>query len=293
MLDYSMRYPEWLKKPIPKNANNLHIRKYLAESLHTVCEAALCPNRGECFAKKTVTFLILGEACTRRCRFCAVTQGSPQPVDPDEAQKIAAAARRLELQHVVITSVTRDDLPDGGAGHFAAVVTAVRMELPAAAIEILTPDFQGDITALKKALSAKPDVFNHNVETVPRLYAEIRPQANYRRSLSVLQNAKQITGPNILTKSGLMLGLGETADEIRAVLRDLKDSGVDIVTLGQYLAPSQKHYPVRKFIPPAGFAEYKEYGEKELGFRAVFAGPLVRSSYMAGEVYAATGCGKK
>ena len=276
-----MRYPAWLKKNTPKSANNLHIRRYLDKSLHTVCESALCPNRGECFAARTVTFLILGPACTRRCRFCAVTQAVPEPVDADEPQKIAAAARKLGLQYVVITSVTRDDLPDGGAAHFAAAILAVRQELPRAAVEVLTPDFQGDTAALDTVLAAKPAVFNHNIETVPRLYAAVRPQADYARSLKILSRAARSGLP---VKSGLMLGLGETAVEIKSTLRDLKDTGVSIVTLGQYLPPSKAHYPVQEFIHPDRFAEYKEYGEKELGFKAVFSGPFVRSSYRAGEI---------
>jgi lipoic acid synthetase len=276
-----MRYPAWLKKNIPKSANNLRVRKYLTESLHTVCESALCPNRGECFAARTVTFLILGSACTRRCRFCAVAKAAPEPVDADEPRKIAEAARQLGLRYVVITSVTRDDLPDGGAAHFAAAILAARQFLPRAAVEVLTPDFQGAPSALDTVLAARPAVFNHNIETVPRLYAEIRPQADYQRSLRVLRHATQ---SGILAKSGLMLGFGETEAEVKSALRDLKNNGVSIVTLGQYLPPSKKHYPLREFVHPDQFAEYKEYGEKELGFKAVFSGPFVRSSYRAGEV---------
>jgi lipoic acid synthetase len=276
-----MRYPAWLKKNVPKSANNLRVREYLDKSLHTVCESALCPNRGECFARKTVTFLILGAACTRRCRFCAVTKAAPEPVDATEPQKIAVAARKLGLQYVVITSVTRDDLPDGGAAHFAAAILAVRQSLPRAAVEVLTPDFLGDTAALDAVLAARPAIFNHNIETVPRLYAQVRPQADYRRSLKMLNHAARTGLP---VKSGLMLGLGETETEIKTVLRDLKDTGVSIVTLGQYLPPSKTHYPVREFIHPDEFAEYKEYGEKELGFKTVFAAPFVRSSYRAGEI---------
>ncbi|MDR1452874.1 MAG: lipoyl synthase [Candidatus Margulisbacteria bacterium] len=277
----SMRYPVWLKKNIPKSAPNLRIRGYFDETVHTVCESALCPNRGECFAARTVTFLILGAACTRRCRFCAVRQAAPEPVDADEPRKIAAAARKLGLRYVVITSVTRDDLPDGGAAHFAAAILAARQELPRAAVEVLTPDFQGDLTALDTVLAARPAVYNHNIETVPRLYAAVRPRADYRRSLKILDHAARTGLP---VKSGLMLGLGETETEIKLTLRDLKNAGVSIVTLGQYLPPSKKHYPVQDFIRPGKFTEYKTYGEKELGFRTVFAGPLVRSSYRAGEI---------
>jgi lipoic acid synthetase len=277
-----MRYPAWLKKNIPKSANNLRIRARLDKSVQTVCESALCPNRGECFAARTVTFLILGPACTRRCRFCAVTQDMPRPVAADEPQKIAAAARELGLRYVVITSVTRDDLPDGGAAHFAAAILAVRQELPRAAVEVLTPDFQGNLAALDTVLASEPAVFNHNIETVPRLYAAVRPQADYHRSLKILDHAARTGLP---VKSGLMLGLGETEAEIKTTLRDLKNAGVSIVTFGQYLPPSKKHYPVQEFIHPDKFAEYKTYGEKELGFKAVFSAPFVRSSYRAGEVY--------
>ena len=273
-----MRYPEWLKKSVPKSANNLRIRQYLDDSIHTVCESALCPNRGECFAEKTVTFLILGNTCTRRCSFCAIAKAAPEPLDMSEPEKVAKAAQKLGLKHVVITSVTRDDLPDGGAEHFARTIPAVRKVLPSATIEVLTPDFQGNIAALNTVLSALPDVFNHNVETVPRLYLDIRPQANYQRSLKILAQA---AASGILTKSGLMLGLGETAEEIKTVFQDLKDHGVKIVTLGQYLAPAKEHYPVQEFIHPDKFIEYKNYGEKELGLKAVFAGPFVRSSYLA------------
>ncbi|GBR75594.1 lipoyl synthase [Candidatus Termititenax persephonae] len=277
-----MAYPSWLKKNVPKSAAGLRIRAYLDDSLRTVCESALCPNRGECFARRTVTFLLLGGVCTRGCRFCAVTKAAPEPVDADEPQKIAQAARKLGLRHIVITSVTRDDLPDGGAAHFAAAILAARQGLPRAAVEVLTPDFQGSLGALDKVLAASPDVFNHNVETVPRLYAAIRPQADYQRSLNILRHAAQ---SGILTKTGLMLGLGETEAEIKSTLQDLKDSGASIVTLGQYLPPSPKHYPVQEFVHPDKFAEYQEYGEKELGFKAVFSGPFVRSSYRAAEVY--------
>lgn len=273
-----MRYPVWLKKSVPKAANNLRLRQYLDDSLHTVCESALCPNRGECFAQKTVTFLLLGNSCTRHCSFCAIAKGRPEQVAAAEPEKIAAAAQKLELEHIVITSVTRDDLPDGGAEHFAKTILAIRQKLPAATIEVLTPDFQGNLSALNTILLARPTVFNHNVETVPRLYKEVRPQADFSRSLTLLKTA---AAAGILTKSGLMLGLGETEIEISSVLQELKDHGVSIVTLGQYLAPSKEHYPVKEFVSPAKFTEYKNYVEKELGFKAVFAGPLVRSSYLA------------
>jgi len=285
-----MRYPQWLKKSVPKSANNLRIRQYLDASVQTVCESALCPNRGECFAKKTVTFLILGDVCTRNCTFCAVTKAIPRPPDTAEPEKVAEAAQKLGLRHAVVTSVTRDDLPDGGAEYFVKTIQAIRRTLPGIAVEVLTPDFQGNISALDAVLAARPDVFNHNIETVPRLYPSVRPQADYQRSLKILRSA---AGSGVLTKSGMMLGLGETAAEIKSVLQDLQACGVAIVTLGQYLAPSKNHYPVREFIHPDKFAEYKVYGEKELGFKNVFAGPFVRSSYRAGEVYGAAGDGKK
>jgi lipoic acid synthetase len=249
-------------------------------ALPTVCESALCPNRGECFAQKTVTFLLLGGSCTRRCRFCAVSQAPPETVDSGEPKKVALAAAKLGLKHIVLTSVTRDDLPDGGAAHFARTIRAVKKILPRATVEALTPDFQGKLSALDAVLAARPAVFNHNIETVPRLYPAIRPQAGYIRSLKILARAAE----NTLTKSGLMLGLGETETELKSALKDLKNAGVSILTLGQYLPPSKTHCPVRKFIPPAKFAEYKEYGEKTLGFQFVFAGPFVRSSYLAKEV---------
>ncbi|GBR77450.1 lipoyl synthase [Candidatus Termititenax dinenymphae] len=208
-------------------------------------------------------------------------KGLPEPLDASEPEKIAEAAQRLQLAHIVITSVTRDDLPDGGAEHFARTILAVRAVLPQSTIEVLTPDFQGNFSALDVVLSAKPDVFNHNVETVPRLYAQVRPQADYAQSLKVLKHTAQI---GTLTKSGLMLGLGETPEELQTALYDLKNNGVSIVTLGQYLAPSREHYPVQEFIHPDKFSEYKEFGEKTVGLKTIFAGPFVRSSYMASDI---------
>ena len=284
------RLPRWLRRPIPAGPHLAEVRRLLSDlGLHTVCSSARCPNQAECFAKRTATFMILGENCTRNCRFCAVPHGTPEPVDESEANKVARAAGTLGLRHVVITSVTRDDLPDGGAGHFAAVTRAVRARLPQSVIEILIPDFQGSEPALATALSGGCDILNHNVETVPRLYPTVRPQANYRQSLSVLEAAKRLGRANnhaekLYTKSGLMVGLGETRDELLAALADLRSVGCDILTVGQYLAPSPEHHPVVRFVPPAEFDELRA-AALEMGFAAVAAGPFVRSSYQAQEVF--------
>ncbi len=265
------------------------MRGLLAElGLNTVCGGAHCPNQGECYAAGTATFMILGDVCTRHCRFCAVPgTDRPEPPDADEPDKVAQAARRMGLRYVVVTSVTRDDLPDGGADHFARTIRAIRRELPDARVEVLTPDFQGDEASLRTVLDARPDVFNHNVETVPRLYDTVRPQADYRQSLAVLRRAGQLaeSGPaRVFTKSGLMVGLGETDEEVRAVLADLRQAGCDIVTIGQYLAPSRDHLPVARFVEPAQFDAYRRQA-MEMGFRAVAAGPFVRSSYHAEDVF--------
>ncbi len=246
--------------------------------LNTVCESAQCPNRQECFHRGTATFMILGKICTRRCRFCAVESGAPRPPDPDEPRRVAETAARLGLRHVVVTSVTRDDLPDGGAGAFAAVVSWIRFR-PGITVETLTPDFQGQAAALAAVLEAGPDVFNHNLETVERLQPAIRPQADYRRSLAVLRAAGRHR-PRPVVKSGLMVGLGETDSELFRALADLRAAGCDALTLGQYLAPSREHLPVDRFVPPERFAEYREKA-LILGFTAVAAGPLARSSYRA------------
>lgn len=253
--------------------------------LHTICQSALCPNQSECLASGTATFLILGEQCTRNCRFCAVPAGRPAPLDPGEPEKLARAAAALRLRHVVITSVTRDDLPDGGAGHFAATIRALRRHVPGATVEVLTPDFQGHARAIDTVIAARPEVFNHNIETVPRLYPAARPQAQYGRSLAFLRYIKE-HGEDIFTKSGLMVGLGETLAELLAVMRDLRRAGCDILTIGQYLQPSPQHLPVRRFVPPEEFARLKEKA-LVLGFKYVEAGPLVRSSYHAHKVFAA------
>lgn len=271
--------PPWIKRRFPASGGDDMEALLRSLALHTVCESARCPNIGECFGKGTATFLILGEVCTRNCGFCAVKKGQPLPPDPEEPIRIAQAAKALTLKHVVVTSVTRDDLPDGGAGHFVQVIRALRMTLPSATIEILTPDFQGREEFLEIFRADLPDVFNHNVETVPRLYPTVRPKAQYERSLFVLQRFKTLF-PSVLTKSGLMVGLGETREEVLGVLSDLRCAGCDIVTIGQYLRPSMKHLPVREYIPPSWFSFYEEKAY-ELGFRGVASGPFVRSSYLA------------
>jgi lipoic acid synthetase len=248
--------------------------------LNTVCREARCPNRAECFARGTATFMILGDVCTRDCAFCAVASGSPAPPEPDEPDRVAEAVRRMGLTHVVVTSVTRDDLPDGGSGHFAAVIAAMRART-AATVEVLTPDFGGDLRLVDRVLDAGPDVFNHNVETVPRLYPDVRPQADYARSLSVLAHAA-LSGRTAVVKSGIMVGLGETRLEAAEVLGDLWRSGCRAVTVGQYLAPSDRHHPVVEYVPPDAFAEL-EREAREIGFDGVACGPFVRSSYRADE----------
>ncbi|MDY7080356.1 MAG: lipoyl synthase, partial [Chloroflexota bacterium] len=248
-------------------------------SLHTVCQEARCPNVAECFGRGTATFLILGDTCTRGCRFCAVGHGLPAQIEPDEPERVAEGAARLGLHHVVVTSVTRDDLLDGGAGQFAATVQAIHRRLPRAIIEVLIPDLDGSCTALETVLNARPDVLNHNLETVPRLYPQVRHRANYRRSLGVLAYAKA-HAPHVVTKSGLMLGLGERTAEVLQALCDLRQAQCDLLTLGQYLQPTEHQLPVARYIPPDEFTWYKEKAE-ELGFRGVAAGPLVRSSHRA------------
>ncbi len=255
-----------------------------AMGVHTVCQSARCPNVGECFGRGTATFMILGDICTRDCRFCAVEHGVPGPPDSDEPRRVAEAAKMLLLSHVVVTSVTRDDLPDGGASQFAATIGAVRELLPEGRVEVLVPDFEGDWRALQIVLSEAPDVLNHNVETVPRLYAEVRPQAHYERSLELLRRAAE-SRCGAVTKSGFMVGLGETEAEVNALLNDLRRAGVDSVTVGQYLQPTREHLPVAEYVTPGRFEAYAEAGRK-LGFRSVMSGPLVRSSYRAGELMA-------
>ncbi len=279
--------PPWLKVKSSLGEENRKVAEMLrALRLHTVCEEADCPNSGECFRRHTATFMILGRNCTRSCTFCTVSKHTPDPLDPDEPARVAKAAQKLALRHVVVTSVTRDDLPDGGAAHFANVIRALKA-LPAPPVmEVLIPDFKGDPDALRTVMDAQPDIINHNVETVPRLYGEVRPQADYKRSLALLESVKK-TAPAITTKSGIMLGLGETREEVLKVFADLVAAGCDMLTIGQYLAPSRAHHPVIEYIHPDVFAEYKKTGE-EMGFSCVSAGPLVRSSYMAETAYEKT-----
>ena len=280
------RLPPWIRVRARAPGRVNAVQSLLdASGLHTVCEGAHCPNRHECFSRGTATFMILGGVCTRDCRFCAVQSGMPAAVDPDEPRRVAEAAAHLRLRHVVVTSVTRDDLPDGGAGHFAAVIRALREQIPGAAIEVLTPDFQGCERDIAAVLSAAPDVFNHNLETVRRLQAVIRPAADYGRSLAVLRYAAAWT-PKTAVKSGLMVGLGETDDEVLQAIGDLREAGCELLTVGQYLAPSKMHHPVARFVPPETFARYAREA-MAMGFRNVASGPLVRSSYQAEALHAA------
>jgi len=274
------RHPPWLKVRAPGGpgfTETLGIVKELR--LHTVCEEAHCPNIAECWGHKTATFMLLGDTCTRNCAFCAVSHGRPLAVDPHEPGRVADAVERLGLQHVVVTSVNRDDLPDGGAGHFAATVRAIRDRLPGCRIEVLVPDFQGDLAAVAAVTAAPVDVFNHNVETVPRLYRRVRPGAQYPRSLAVLEAAHD-PGGRRSTKAGLMLGLGEELEEVLSVLRDLRRVGCSILTLGQYLRPSKEHLPIDRYVTPDEFDALRQEA-LQLGFRHVESGPLVRSSYHA------------
>jgi lipoic acid synthetase len=280
------RLPEWLRKPERHSQSDHDLKVMLrTRGLHTVCEEARCPNRNECFARGAATFMILGDVCSRSCGFCAVKTGRGLTLEllADEPEQVAEAAAELDLRYIVITSVNRDELADGGAEHFAKTIHAVRRRLPAAQVEVLTPDFKGNFDALQVVLDAQPDTYNHNVESVPRLYHTVRPQADYQQSLNVLKEAHRYA-PEILTKSGLMVGLGERHEEVKRLLEDLRAARVDVVTIGQYLQPTRKHLPVEEYVHPEVFEAYKVYGE-ELGFRAVFAGPLVRSSYMADLVH--------
>ena len=272
--------PKWLRAPAPAGDNYHELKDLIGRlRLHTVCESAACPNVGECWNHRTATFMILGNVCTRRCGFCAVEKGAPLPVDYDEPQRVAEAVAAMGLRFAVITSVNRDDRPDGGAELFAYTIQAIRARIPGCGVEVLIPDFQGNHHAIETVMQAAPDVLNHNTETVPRLYRQVRLGARYERSLDVLRYAKQIA-PGCPTKSGLMLGLGETPEEVLQVMRDLRDHGVDILTIGQYLRPSPKHLPIVRYVPPAEFAEFRRAGEA-MGFAHVESGPLVRSSYHA------------
>lgn len=277
------RLPKWAKRKIGTHGSIHKMKEVLRrEGLHTVCEEARCPNIGECFSKPTATFMIMGDVCTRNCGFCDVTAGTPKLLDPEEPVKIARVSRELGLRHVVITSITRDDLPDGGAGHFAATIRELRRAIPDASIEVLTPDFKGEVTLLMQLAKEPPDIFNHNVETVSRLYPIVRPQAGYERSLKVLKSMKALK-PEILTKSGIMLGLGETREEVLSVMDDLRAVGCDILTIGQYLRPSKENLPVVEYIDEGVFAEYGDIA-REKGFIHVASAPLVRSSFNAEEV---------
>ena len=274
-------FPEWLKIPAPDEKSLYEMQDLIkGMTLHTVCEEALCPNVGECFKSRTATFLLMGDVCTRNCNFCAVRHGNPLPLNPDEPRHIAEACKALGLKYVVLTCVTRDDLADGGASHMALVVEEVKKLNPGAKVELLTSDLAGSRDALKNLLEAPLDVLAHNVETVPSLYPAVRPQANYERSLAVIEMAKAIA-PKVLTKSGIMVGLGETYEEVIEVMCDLISVGCDILTIGQYLQPSPSHLPVKEFVPPKQYQMYEQKG-LELGFKYVVAGPLVRSSYRAG-----------
>jgi lipoic acid synthetase len=280
------RKPAWLKRSLPKGSEYEKVRALLGKSkLHSVCQEAKCPNIWECFSQRTATFLILGDRCTRNCRFCAIANGPPEAADPGEPARVAEAAQSMGLKYVVITSVTRDDLADGGAGVFAETIKEVRKKLPKALVEVLIPDFQGNRKALQEVLKACPHVLNHNLETVPRLYSRARPEAVYHRSIDLLRNARA-TAPAIPTKSGLMLGLGESPGEIEKTLMDLLEAGCRTLTLGQYLQPSNKHLPVERFVPPSEFNRWKEKA-LAMGFIQVASGPFVRSSYYAQELYQA------
>ena len=278
--------PDWLRKRLPSGPEYERIRSLVRKShLHTVCQEAQCPNIWECFSSRTATFLILGDRCTRNCRFCAVAHQPSGPPDPEEPHRVAEAVDRMQLGYVVITSVTRDDLPDGGAGHFARTIREIRRRVPNAMVEVLIPDFQGRLESLETVLTAQPDVLNHNLETVPRLYDTVRPGADYHRSLQLLGNARR-HDPDLPTKSGLMLGLGEKDAEIQQTLGDLRAVDCRMLTLGQYLQPSKTHLPVARFVPPEEFDHWKAVAE-EMGFSEVASGPFVRSSYHARELFEA------
>ena len=274
--------PDWLKVRYRAGYDFTKVENLLAElKLNTVCEEAACPNKGECFNRKTATFMVLGRVCTRSCTFCNVADGSPDTIDPSEPQNIARAVRELGLRHVVITSVTRDDLTDGGSAHFAEVISAIRSDDGEAIIEVLIPDFQGDEAALNCVIKAGPHIINHNIETIPKLYPEVRPQADYRQSLELLRRVKQ-SGGDIYTKSGIMLGLGEKEDEVIKVFGDLREVGCDFLTVGQYLSPSDRHHPVIEWVTPDQFDKYGKIA-MDMGFRHASSAPLVRSSYLADE----------
>jgi len=286
-MDGYIRKPDWLKVKFPAGANYTRIDRYhRLHGLHSVCRSAACPNQGECWSRGTATFMILGDVCSRHCRFCSVTSGPLEVPDPQEPIKIAKAIYELGLNHAVITTVTRDDLADGGAGQFAALIAEIRKLTDTCCIELLISDLQGDWDALAAIVAAKPDILGHNVETVPGLYAQVRPEAEYQRTLALLAEIKR-QDDRIITKSGIMLGMGETQGEVLQVMADLREYGCQLLTLGQYLAPTRHHFPVKRYVLPEEFSAYAEEG-RTLGFSHVEAGPLVRSSYHAEEQYAAS-----
>ncbi len=274
------RRPPWIKVRAPSGETYEWLRQMMrAKSLHTVCEEAMCPNMGECWGSGTATFLMMGDTCTRSCGFCDIKTGRPAPLDWLEPERVARAVLAMNLRHAVITSVNRDERKDGGAPIFAMVIRRIRELLPGCSIEVLIPDFKGSVEALKTVMDARPEILNHNVETVPRLFRKVQPQDHYEWAAATLSNAKKLD-PEVLTKSGIMVGLGETMDEVQAVMRDLRSWGVEILTVGQYLQPSKRHLPIERYYTPDEFAELKRYG-LEIGFRWVESGPLVRSSYHA------------
>ena len=277
------RHPSWIKARMPSGGNYAELKKLMRDlQLHTVCEEARCPNIGECWNSRTATFMILGDVCTRRCMFCAVKKGAPGGiVDVDEPRRLGEAVGYLKLKHVVITSVNRDDLTDGGASVFAECIAEARKHRPGCTVEVLIPDLEGNWDALAVIVQARPEVLNHNTETVPRLYRRVRPYANYQQTLNLLRTSKQLDA-QMLTKSGLMVGLGETVTELLETMEDLRKTECDILTVGQYLSPSSRHLPIQRYYTPEEFEEIKEAGT-EMGFRHVESGPLVRSSYHAGE----------
>jgi len=278
----TMIFPAWLRQRV-NPGQVLFIQKFLKEmNIKTVCENALCPNRGECYARKTVTFMILGSSCTRNCRFCAVEKGKPESLNLEEPLRVAQAVKDLKLRHVVITSVTRDDLSDGGASQFVKVIKTIKKINPGTIIEALIPDFKGSLSSISKVVESGLHILNHNLDTVSRLYPEIRPEADYKRSLGILKAAKEIKN-DIITKSGLMLGLGETFKEVEEAMNDLRKVNCDFLTLGQYLAPTSSHYPIKEFITPEIFERYKKIAT-EKGFSRVASGPWVRSSYYADKI---------
>ncbi|MDD4231016.1 MAG: lipoyl synthase [Dehalococcoidales bacterium] len=278
------RLPDWFKQRMPRAGEISDVSSVLVDlKLNTVCQSAICPNMCQCFARKTATFMIMGSICTRNCTFCAIAKGKPSELEADEPERIAAAVGRLSLKYVVITSVTRDDLSDGGAAHFAKTIEAIHSACPETLVEVLVPDFQGLSSALETVADARPAVINHNIETVPRLYKEVRPLANYHRSLDLISKIKEIDS-RIVTKSGIMLGLGETREEVLEAMKDLRFSGCNLLTLGQYLAPSSQHHPVVSYVTPDEFSSYVRPG-LDMGFSGVASAPLVRSSYRAVELF--------